>query len=283
MNILEESTKIYTKQRRQSNCFDEVDTAFLFTNEMISGYMKDLTEQSILTVASSGDHYFNALLKGASKVDMFDINYCNKLVIYLKKAGFENLDYDEFCMFFGLYDIHHIFFYDIYKKLHKELNEETECYWDYLYKLTKHQGYSIYESDIIADYHDHIEEVLEANTYLREEEFLTLKRKLKEIPDISFTHTDVKELPFLLHENYDSMFLSNIGTYQKNTVFMKTVRKLSKHLKENGEIYFAYIYENPGEKDLFYKKLLRSSHFRVENINSKIEESQKHKVYIYKK
>ncbi len=283
MDILEESKKIYTKQRMQNNCFGEVDTAFLFTNEMISGYMKDLEGKSILTVASSGDHYFNALLKGATKVDMFDINYCNKLVIYLKKAGFENLNYDEFCMFFGLYDIHHIFDYDIYKMFHHSLNDEATIYWNYLYELAKHQGYSIYESDIIADYHDHYEEVIEANAYFKEEEFLILKKKLKEIPDISFTHADVNELPFLLHENYNSMFLSNIGTYQKNTTFMKTVRKLSKHLKENGEIYFAYIYENPGKKDLFYSKLLNSSHYRVENISSKLNGGQAHKVYIYKK
>ena len=64
---------------------------------------------------------------------------------------------------------------------------------------------------------------------------------------------------------------------------MKTVKRLSKKLNEDGEIYFAYIYENPGEKDLFYSKLLNSSHYRVENISSKLNSGQEHKVYIYKK
>ena len=283
MDILRESKNIYTKQRIQSNYFDDIDTAFLFTNEMINGYMPNLRKQNILAVCSSGDHYFNALLKDATKVDLFDINYINKFIIYLKKSGFENLDYDVFCIFFGLYNIHRIFDYDIYKMFCKSLNDEASIYWDYLYELTKHQGYSIYESDIIADFHDHIEEVIESNQYFKEEEFLKLKKILSDIPDISFTHADVNELPFLLREKYDSMFLSNIGTYQTNTTFMKTLKRLSKYLNEDGEIYFAYIYGNPGKKDSFYNKLLNSSHYRVESVSSKLENRKNHKVYIYSK
>lgn len=283
MDIFTESKNIYTKQRRQSNDFQEIDTIYLFTNEAITEYMPNLEKQNILSVASSGDHYFNALLNGASKVDLFDINYISKLVIYLKKAGFENLDYDEFCIFFGLYNIHHIFDYDLYKTFCKSLNEETYIYWNYLYELAKRRGYSIYESDMISEYHHHTDEVIESNQYFKEEEFLKLKKILTDISDITFIHTDIKELPFLLPESYDSMFLSNIGSYQNNTVFMKTLKKLSKHLNANGKIYFAYLYEDMTEKDSFYKKLLSSSHYQMESVSSKLESCQNHKVYIYSK
>lgn len=283
MNILEESKNLYTKQGIQGAKFKEVDIAYLFTNEMINGYMPNLSEQRVLTVGSSGDHYFNALLNDAYKVDLFDINYISKFIIYLKKSGFEKLDYDVFCIFFGLYNIHHIFDYDIYKMFCKSLNDEASRYWNYLYELARHRGYSIYESDIISDYHDHIEEVMESNQYFKEDEFLKLKKILTNIPDISFTHTNINELPSLLREKYDSMFLSNIGTYQGNTRFIRTVKKLSKNLNNNGKIYFAYLYEEASEKASFYNKLLRSSHYRMESISSRLEDGQNHKVYIYSK
>lgn len=283
MNILLESKDIYKKQKVKCNSFEEIDTAYLFTNEIINGYMPNLNGQSILTVGGGGDHYFNALLNNAYKVDLFDINYISKFVIYLKKAGFENLDYDVFCTFFGLYNIYNIFDYDIYKSFSKSLNDEASIYWDYLYKLAKHRGYSIYESDVIADYHDNIEEVIESNKYFREEDFLRLKKILVNTPDISFTHADVNELPFLLNEKYNSIFLSNIGTYQNNTTFIKTVKRLSKNLNDDGKIYFAYIYGSISEKSLFYNKLLRSSHYDAKNVYSNLKNRPKHKVYIYSK
>lgn len=283
MNILLESKNIYTKQRIKSADFEEVDTAYLFTNEMISSYMPNLSNQSVLAVASCGDHYFNALLNEAYNVDLFDINYISKFIIYLKKAGFEYLDYDTFCIFFGLYDAHHIFDYDIYQSFSKFLTDEVATYWNYLYKLTKNHGYSIYESDIISDYHHHTEEVLASNKYFKEEEFLKLKKILANIPDISFIHTDINELPFLLQRKYDSMFLSNIGTYQNNTTFIKTVRRLAKHLNDDGKIYFAYLYGDVSEKAQFYHKLLHSSHYKIKSISTAVESCQNHKVYIYSK
>lgn len=283
MNILLESENIYTKKRIKSNDFEEIDTAYLFTNENINGYMPNLSKQSVLTVGSCGDHYFNALLNEAHKVDLFDINYISKFIIYLKKAGFEYLDYDTFCIFFGLYDIHRIFDYDIYQLFSKFLNDEATAYWNYLYELARNRGHSIYESDIISNYHHHIEEVLASNAYFKEKEFLKLKKILANISDISFIHTDINELPFLLQENYDSMFLSNIGTYQNNTIFMKTLKKLSKYLNVHGKIYFAYIYGNVSEKSLFYHQLLRSSHYDVRGVSSELKSCQDHKVYMYSK
>lgn len=283
MDILLESKNIYDGHASKNNSFQSIGNAYLFTNEMINGYMPDLSGQDILSVAGSGDHYFNALLNNVNHVDLFDIDYISKFIIYLKKAGFENLDYDAFCMFFGLYNIHHIFDYDIYKSFRDAINEEAQIYWNYLYALTKYRGYSIYESDLVSNYHHHTEKILKSNNYFKEEEFLRLKKILSEISDISFIHTDINDLPPLLRRKYDSIFLSNIGTYQNNTSFIKIIKKLAKNLNNNGQIYFAYIYGNLSEKFSFYNQLLHSSHYRVENVNSDSKNFQNEKVYIYKK
>lgn len=49
---------------------------YLFTTENISGYIKelDLNGKSLLTLGSSLDQAYNALLMGASQIDVFDIN-----------------------------------------------------------------------------------------------------------------------------------------------------------------------------------------------------------------
>lgn len=283
MDVLLESKNIYDGYASKSNSFQSIENAYLFTNEMINGYMPDLSGQDILSVAGSGDQYFNALLNNGNHVDLFDINYISKFIIYLKKAGFENLDYDVFCIFFGLYNIHHIFDYDIYKSFSNAINEEAQIYWNYLYALTRYRGYSIYESDIVSNYHDHTERIIKSNNYFKEEDFLRLKKILSGIPDISFTHTDINDLPSLLRKKYDSIFLSNIGTYQNNTNFIKIIKKLAKHLNENGQIYFAYIYGNISEKASFYNQLSHSSHYRVETVNSDFKNFQNERVYIYKK
>ncbi len=283
MDVFLESKNIYNGKKVQNNRFEEIDTAYLFTNEIINGYMPNLSGQRILSVAGCGDHYFNALLNNANIVDLFDINYLSKFIILLKKAGFENLDYDVFCIFFGLYNIYHIFDYDIYQKFGKYLDDESAKYWNYLYRLAKYRGHSIYESDIICDFHLNTEEILAANKYFSEENFLRLKQILSNIQDISFIHTDINNLPHLIRDKYDSMFLSNIGTYQNNTTFIKTVRRLAKYLNENGEIFFAYIYGNSSEKASFYNKLLNSSHYRMEIVDTNLDSCQKHKVYVYRK
>ena len=56
-----------------NNLFQEV---YPFTTEMISGYFKDLDfqDKKVMTLGSSSDQAFNALLLGAKKITVYDIN-----------------------------------------------------------------------------------------------------------------------------------------------------------------------------------------------------------------
>ena len=65
---------------------------------------------------------------------------------------------------------------------------------------------------------------MKSNRYFAESEFLRLKKLLSETSEIKFFHTDINDLPYLIREKYDSMFLSNISTYQNNTRFIKLLK-----------------------------------------------------------
>ena len=74
MNNLEIVKDLYYKKSNLTKGFKPIDTTYLFTTEDIKSYMPNLEGKKVLSVASSGDQYFNALLRGAKKVDLFDIN-----------------------------------------------------------------------------------------------------------------------------------------------------------------------------------------------------------------
>lgn len=279
MKYFEELQTIYQEKSIRIERFETIDTAYLFTTEDIKGYMPDLRGKKVLSVASSGDHYFNSLLQGAEKVDLFDINYFPKCIISTKKCGLEHLDYDTFCTFFGLYDIYKIFDYTIYEKLLKYLDEESITYWDFIYTLSKKSGYSIYKSDLIYSFYDIKESIFDTNCYLRKENYLELKKILSNISGITFYHTDIKNLPFLLKEEYDVMFFSNINAYQKSTTYLKTIKKLQKFLKSGGAMYFAYIYNyKTSSQGMFFDTLLKNPQY-----SSTFSSNGKDKIYIHSK
>ena len=76
---------------------------FLFTNENISGYlsqMNDVADKNVLTVTGSGDHAFECLVRGAKRVDTFDVNYLQRHVLELKSKMIKHLPYLSLCISF---------------------------------------------------------------------------------------------------------------------------------------------------------------------------------------
>ena len=69
--------------------FNSYSASYVFTTENINAYYDrlDLKDKSILTVVGSGDHILNAILRGAKKIDAFDISGYAILFYYLKEAA----------------------------------------------------------------------------------------------------------------------------------------------------------------------------------------------------
>lgn len=269
-----------------SNCrqnkFNKVDTCYLFTNENMNGYIENLEKKEILAVAGSGDFYFNALLYGASSVDLFDVNYLSKFPISLKRACIEQLEYEVFLDFLGLCDNESILSYTIFREL-CPIDDESYTFYKELYDLIGYDGRAIYQSKLMVPFDGFEKEIMEANPYLVKENYDKLRKILLESDQTSFLHTDINTLCDKLNRKYDVMYFSNINIYQRNTVYLKQIKRLSKFLKEDGIIYFAYLHNYPYQtQNLFYDNLLKSHKYAGKVLSWK-ETDRKDKIYMYKK
>lgn len=285
---MNEVEALYRGLTKKDNTFKHYDSSYLFTTENIKGYMPNLDGKDVLTITSSGDHYFNALLNGAKNIDLFDINCLTIHILKLKKAAIENIDLDVFNTFFDINNIENFFRYDIYIKFNKYLDTDTYLFWEYIYSLASHKGYNIYNSNILYELHCSISEIGQVNNYLDESNYMKLKKILSSIKKINFINSDIFDLDKRMSKKYDFMFFSNINDYcDKN--YIKIVMKLDKFLNEYGNIYFAYLYNyevNP--QNYFYSNLLRQNKNLygqiVKGTDSYFMESQfKDKILIYSK
>lgn len=274
--------------KQKDNTFKNMDMSYIFTTENIKGYIPDLTDKDILTVTSSGDHYFNALVKGAKNVDLFDINSLTIHMLKLKKAAVENLDLDVFLNFFNPIDKENFFRYDIYLKFSKYLDKETYLYWNYIYELADFNNSNIYKSGLFYKLNYSSFDMNKINEYLEESNYLKLKKKLSDIRNINFINSDIFDLDNKLDKNYDTIFLSNINEYHDKN-YIKIIEKLNQYLKQYGTNFAAYLYNyevNP--QNIFYTDLASKN----KNLYSQIitgtdsyfmESKFKDKILIYSK
>lgn len=169
-----------------------------------------------------------------------------------------------------------------FKKICCNFDEESYTFWNKLYDLVLQNGYAIYDSNLIAHFEGFEKEIIEANPYLKKENYMKLKKILLEERAISFLHTDINTLSDKLHKKYDVMYFSNINVYQRNTTYLKQIKKLSKWLKEDGLIYFAYLHNYPYQtQNMFYERLLKSDKYRGKVLSWEGID-RRDKIYIYK-
>lgn len=218
---------------------------FLFTNENIAGYlrqMRDLRGARVLTVAASGDHAFECLLRGAKSVDTFDVNYLQKHVVELKSKMIKHLSYWDFNSFF--FDKTKFFNRDILKPIWHRFSPALRIFLNQYYhtkndNLFRYRGAQspFYSTDKI--------------TYIND---ISAYNELARIMpnEISFTQTDLLNIPFHFDTVYDTILLSNISEYMFDEV-PDSVNKIQmfydkvlcpiadKNLNENhGQIGFSY-------------------------------------------
>lgn len=282
-------------ERKASQSFVTYDSSYLFTTENISGYMPQMQDKKVLTVAASGDHYFNALLNGARDISLFDINKLTMYVLKLKKKAIELLSFDEFLLFMGLSKYEWILDYGIYCKIRDYLEKDVREYWDYVYSKLDYNGFKLYHrTNLFNIWRLDLERLRLLSEYLYEDKYIELKSILKEIndKDIKFYHANALELPRVLDSNYDYMYFSNINDYVNGqTRYLKTMKKLKeRNLSVGGIIYFAYLYDfNHNPKSIMYKELKDNPEIDFisvpgfDNIYNRLKDSGNDRVYRLKK
>ena len=154
-------------------CFDEI---YPFTTEYIDSYFNllDLNDKDVLTVGSSLDQAFNAMIFGARNVDVIDINTNVLNYLKLKKEILLNSRYDNF-----------------YKNVLAEFN------------LSDNRKSEIFSFN----------ELKKMNTYMKNEEnFEKLKSILKK-KEINVINGDIFNIKESITKKYDRVIFSNILQY----------------------------------------------------------------------
>lgn len=230
-----------------------------FATENINGYidMFDLKNKSLLTLGSSGDQVINASLKDCVDQTVLDINPFTKYYFYLKKAALLTLEYDEYIKFFCYQDYPKVFKknddafnIESYKKFNlllKELDVESFIFWNNLFDNFK--PIDIRKNLFNMD-EDRISTLKESNLYLKNEDmYKKSKITIKNI-NPKFITGDIFNIE--LKDSYDSIFLSNLGTYHKIENFKLVLDKISLNLNKNGKMLLCYLYRTT--KDTEYKE-----------------------------
>ncbi len=237
--------ELITSKKEQPNEFFEYDRVYPYTTENIEGYMKDVSDKSVLSVVGSGDHYLNLIAKGAKEVDCFDINKFALYYLSLKKAAVLSLSKREFFEFLTNDSLKY------FDRVKPHLDANSYVFWsNYIKYFTFNNGiqatFLFYPRTAGGDY-------IKRNYYLTNEGYDSLKEKIIGKNEDYF-YGDIYDVSKLLNKKYDSIYLSNICNYQED---MNKYRNLilqlkNNNLNDNGELYYAYYYGRKDEDFNYY-------------------------------
>lgn len=221
-----------------------------FTTENISEYIKefDLKNKSLLTLGSSGDQVINAALFNCRNIHVIDICPFTKFYFNLKKAAILSLNYDEFLYFFFYKDFpktfidnNNVFKKELYLKLKsnlKELDNLSYLFWNELFErfnpLTIRQ--ELFSRDV-----DKVSVLKTSNTYLRDN-FMFEKSKIT-LKDLEPNFTIENIFNVELNQNFDNVWLSNLGQYLEIDELKKLVDKLLENMNDESKILICYLYQ----------------------------------------
>lgn len=172
----------------------------------------------------------------------------HKIYFNLKKAAILSLNYDEFLYFFFYKDFpktfidnNNVFKKELYLKLKsnlKELDNLSYLFWNELFErfnpLTIRQ--ELFSRDV-----DKVSVLKTSNTYLRDN-FMFEKSKIT-LKDLEPHFTIENIFNAELNQNFDNVWLSNLGQYLEIDELKKLVDKLLKNMNDESKILICYLYQ----------------------------------------
>lgn len=238
------------KRQSNRNTFYEYDVIYPWTNEDLREFFHDfkLENKKILTVTSSGDHFLNMVLNGATDITCFDINKLTKYYQELKIAYIKMNDFNSFKK--GL--TKKLTYYELitYFKNNKEkfkpfLRMQVLNFWNLV--LSKCEPMELVSFDVT--YH-----LYQKNEYFDEEKYDFLRNRLESVEPI-YVDCDIKDLSHILRNNkYDYIFTSNIFYYYiKTGTYLNIINSLNDILNEKGKI-IQYSFRPHHENDLYFDR-----------------------------
>ncbi|MBR3210805.1 MAG: hypothetical protein IKF71_02575 [Bacilli bacterium] len=200
------------------------------SNENISSIFEkiSLKDKKVLSVLSSSDFLFSALVDDAKEVDTFDINPITYRYFYLRKWL---LEYKAL----NAYWLSKQRITDIIKSKEKSEDQderESSLFWQ---EYLKHVKGDFYDTNVFA-----------CAMFTPQVPYSKQYGKLRSIlmdKKIDFEHTDIAKEGIHMGEKYDSIYLSNILDYQRSPQRLERILPiLNGLLEENGEIICTSIF-----------------------------------------
>lgn len=240
---------------------------YVFSNENLN-HLPLLDEGSVVaTTGSSIDQAFSFLLKGASRVEIVDINPKTKFYMELKISALTIFSQREFISFFTA-DMS----YSQYKKLRDALSASSQKYWDTEYLLNNYK--SLLETEIFVKGSHSLNK--DAIPYLREENY-ELLRTLDLAGRLHFNNVDLMK-ERTTFKKFDLLYLSNIPDYSHKYFGPDHTRELFNcfkgHLALHEKIIF-YVYDATNINGSDKRNILNSEQIRqsmANEISCKLEE-----------
>lgn len=233
------------------NNFGSFSKVYNMTTENIYGFLNnyDLKDKNVLTVSGSGDQRLNAYFLGAKNVTCFDINPLTKFHMELKDKAIENINFEKFLNFFGIYtrkygSYYKMLDYRIYDEFKDKLGLEVKEFYDYIINSP-----DIKEHDIYYGFNNDLRVLEKMNPYLTPSHYSLMKKVIKDKP-IDFIESELEDLPDIIKgEKYDVILLSNISdythrVYEKDDLkqFRYLIDRLTTNLNKNGIMQVGYVY-----------------------------------------
>ena len=228
--------------------FDSNSKAYLRTTENINGYYEklDFKDKKVLTVIGSSDHIFEAILRGAKKVDGFDISENAILLYYLKEAAIKTMNFEEYMNFF--YVENKCFTKEGYEILRSKLNEISVPFWDKVFNSESKEPINYIQDMLVSKLALYKVPVVASlklsalSSYLEEENYYRLQSRINKT-EINIHLRDIKDVD-KIKESYDYIILSNIFEYQDTDEFKQIIEQYRKHLTDDGLIVVGYAYHD---------------------------------------
>ena len=240
---------------KENNLSNSFSLLYPFTTENIHGYLSyfDLKDKSLLTVGSSGDQVLNALTEGCKDITVLDINPYTRYYYYLKASAVSCLSREEYLSFFRYIgypkyyrENHKAFSMKNYRKIRESLSFLDTNSFEFWESLFQKYRPSVVRRRLFSWDEQSTNVVVDCNSYLEEEQYYDLQKKITSVRP-HFIQSDLFQCDF--DKSFDTIWLSNIGTYLSRESVKMMVDKMSSCLNEDGKMMISYLYQTTYDMD----------------------------------
>lgn len=261
--------------------FNDCSKIYFSSNECLENLFHNFSVEGkdVLCVAGSGDQAFQCLSRGASSVDLFDLNKLSKYYFYLRLWGIKYFD-SCYPNLNDLFESHNWI-----KKMVSNIDcselsneEEREAFYFWAFYVTK-QDLPLFNRYLFN---------LSSNPYVNDISDLSGLKKTFDGKNISFIHEDICGDKVDLSKKYDLVIMSNILEYCNGDklVLKRTRDNLNSILNDNGTVICSRIIHNDQDISSIVESDVFSDMFDKEEFSYEFDpilEKQAAVGYAYKK